>query len=509
MMRPVLLALVFGVAATAQSADQIRFRVSPERWLGHVRRLSSDELGGRGNGTPGLRQAAAYIAGEFQKAGLKPGGDSNAYLQQFDVATRLEADGASALVMSSPSGVTSFRVGGHYYPLSSPPALTDSPASPPQRMRDPVVFAGYGIAAPGLGYDDYAGVDVTGKAVIVLTHEPQEHDERSVFEGRALTPHGAITQKAQVARDRGATVLIVVEDPTHVADRAMTQAWLGDPQIASFPIPVVRLERSRLRQAVPALRVDAIAGEIDRTLTPRSHLVTNTTISYVAPLVALSPRIHNVVGILEGSDPKLAAETVVVGAHYDHLGLGGRYSRDADTTQIHNGADDNASGTSVVIEMAHAAARQRGRFKRSVIFAAFAGEELGLLGSRHYVRNAPIGIARTVAMLNLDMVGRARGRVLIGGADKLMRFKTLIEELRPSSSLRLDGFSEGYAEGASDNDSFEREGVPTLLFFTGFHDDYHRPSDDWQQTDAAGAAEIARLALAITASLANGPRVPR
>ena len=505
-MRQVLLAVLLGTAAAAQSVDLSGFRISPERWLDHVRTLSSDELGGRGNGMPGLRRAAAYIAAEFKKAGLKGGGDEASYLQQFDVASRLEADGGSALVMTSASGVTSFRIGGHYYPLTSPPPPADSPSQAPQRLTDQVVFAGYGIAAPGLGYDDYAGIDVTGKAVIVFTHEPQEHEERSVFEGRALTPHAEIGQKAQLAHNRGATLLIVVEDPTHAADRAMTQAWLSDPQIDNYAIPVIRIDRSRLQQSLPTLRLTAIAEEIDRNLAPRSRLIPSATISYVAPLVALSRSVENVIGILEGSDKTRAEEAIVIGAHYDHLGLGGRFSREADRTEIHNGADDNASGTAVVIEMAHAAARARTRFRRSVVFVAFAGEELGLLGSRHYVRNPPISMGKTVAMLNLDMVGRARGRVLIGGADKRMRFRTLIEQLRPSSRLRLNDFSEGYAEGASDNDSFEREKVPTLLFFTGFHDDYHRPSDDWQHTDAAGAAEITRLALAITSSLANGPR---
>ncbi|MGH9174477.1 MAG: M20/M25/M40 family metallo-hydrolase, partial [Vicinamibacterales bacterium] len=215
----------------------------------------------------------------------------------------------------------------------------------------------------------------------------------------------------------------------------------------------------------------------------------------------------NVVGLLRGAERPLADEVIVVGAHYDHLGAGDHSSRDAtSTTQIHNGADDNASGTAMVIEMAHAAARQRARFKRSVVFVAFAGEELNLLGSRHYVRHAPISIRRTVAMINLDMVGRARGRVLIGGTGAQGAFQKILEEVRAFTTLRLDDFREGYGAGASDNDPFEREKVPTLLFFTGFHDDYHRPSDDWERIDAAGASEIAGLALAMTARLAGAER---
>jgi Zn-dependent M28 family amino/carboxypeptidase len=156
-----------------------------------------------------------------------------------------------------------------------------------------------------------------------------------------------------------------------------------------------------------------------------------------------------------------------------------------------------------LIEMADAAVKHARAFRRSVVFAAFAGEELGLLGSQHYVSNLPAGVTRTVAMINLDMVGRARGRVLIGGVEQHAILKTIVEELRPLTMLRLDDFRQGYGAGASDNDSFERQHVPTMQFFTGFHADYHRASDDWQRIDAAGAAEIGRIALAAVARLSS------
>lgn len=487
-----------GTTPLAQSADLDRFRVDPDRYLTHVRTLASDELGGRGNGTPGLARAAEYIASEFKKARLEPGGDTATYLQAFDAAGRYD-DAASTLLFRSTGVETPFRVGIHYYPLSAP-----SPLQPPTRPTVELVFAGYGIAAPGLGYDDYAGLDVNGKAVVVFTHEPQENDPRSVFDGRTLTPHSDIGHKADVALGRGARLLIVVEDPSHVADRALTSAWKRDPQIAAYGIPVVRVDRARLDRMLTALDIDSVAREIDLTLRPMSRALVGATITYTEPLVALSPQLHNVVGILKGSDPSLASEAIVIGAHYDHLGLGSRFSRQPeDAGQIHNGADDNASGTSVVIEMAHAASGQRARFKRSVVFATFAGEELGLLGSAYYVQHAPLSIRKTIAMMNLDMVGRAHGRVMISGIERQPRLARLVAELKPLSTLRLDDFRDGYGDGASDNDSFEREHVPTLLFFTGFHDDYHRPTDDWDLIDAPGAVEIARLALAITARLSN------
>jgi Zn-dependent M28 family amino/carboxypeptidase len=325
-----------------------------------------------------------------------------------------------------------------------------------------------------------------------------------VFEGTELTPYGAISSKAAEAARRGAKLLVVIEDPSHITDRARTVTWAEDPQIGDYPIPVVRIDRFRLAKAVGTFDFDALAHTIDATLTGQSRTMGAAVITYPQSLVALNPHASNVVGLLKGSDPVRAQEAIVIGAHYDHLGSGGRFALDPQSTgQIHNGADDNASGTALVIEMAHAAARQRTRFSRSIIFATFAGEEVGLLGSNYYVQHAPGGLRRTIAMINLDMVGRAHGRVMIGGTMKKPLLSALVEGERGATSLRLDGFQDGYGDGSSDNEPFEHEHVPTLLFFTGFHDDYHRPTDDWERIDARGATEIGRIVLEITEKLAK------
>src|SRR5262245_54425052 len=180
--RAVTVAALAAATSVAQGQEP-RFRVDPERYLSHVRVLSSDDLGGRGNGTPGIARAAAYIASEFRKARLEPAGDPNSFLQSFDIANR--DDGASTLTVMSGGGSATFRIGLHYYPLSAPKPSAEAPP-PPVPTTNPLVFAGYGISAPGLGYDDYDGVDVSGKAVVVFTHEPQENDPMSVFEGTAL-----------------------------------------------------------------------------------------------------------------------------------------------------------------------------------------------------------------------------------------------------------------------------------------------------------------------------------
>lgn len=488
---------VAGAAVAAQAPSVARFRIDPGRYLAHVKILASDDFGGRGNGAPGLRQAAEYVANQFGRAELDGGGDRGSYLQSFDIESPLE-DAAGTLLVRTAEGETAFRIGQHYYPLSA--SSGQAPAPPP---ASGLVFAGYGIEAPGLGYDDYDGLDVAGKAVVVFTHEPQEGDDTSPFEGRALTPHSDIRHKATLAAARGARLLIVVEDPSHVTDRALTRDWERDPQIDRYDLPVVRLERSRLDRSLTAIDFESTARLIDRTLRPASQPLADVTVTPIDPLTRPAPRVSNVIGIWRGRDDAVAREAVVVGAHYDHLGHGGRFSEaPRDVGEVHNGADDNASGTAALIAIGEVLARGGTRFRRPIVLAAFAGEEIGLLGSRQFVRRLPAGVGSVVAMINLDMIGRARGRVMVSGADRAP-FRALVRELRPLSRLRLADFRDGYADGASDNASFERERVPTLAFFTGFHDDYHRPSDDWDRIDAPGAAQIAQLAATIAARVAH------
>jgi Zn-dependent M28 family amino/carboxypeptidase len=228
-------------------------------------------------------------------------------------------------------------------------------------------------------------------------------------------------------------------------------------------------------------------------------------VSYTEYRAHLRPRLRNVIGVVRGGDRALAPEAIVVGGHYDHLGMGGRFSDAPESTGItHNGADDNASGTAAVIELCRAAARRRPRLARTLVCAAFAGEEVGLLGSAYYAAHAPVPLEQTRAMVNLDMVGRARGHVMVGlfGAKDWMR--DLRVEMKAWTRLSVDDFSHGGYEAAdSDGASFAEHGVPAIAFFTGFHADYHRPGDDWQKIDAEGGARITELALRLVERLAQ------
>jgi hypothetical protein len=369
----------------------------------------------------------------------------------------------------------------------------------------PVVFAGYGISAPALHYDDYTAIDASGKAVLIFTHEPQENDARSVFEGQTNTVHSTMMRKVEVARKNGASAILIIDDENHRPATDRFRRWFREPQAEDFGIPVFYLSRDLVQRALGTrLNLDTVAGEIDRDLSSKSRLLSDVSVSALDRTTRVRRPVRNVIGLLKGTDPALQAETVVVGAHYDHLGRSARFSMSQNSAgQIHHGADDNASGTAAVIEMAKAAAEARKDFRRSVVFMTFAGEEHGLLGSSYYVNHPTMPLDKTIAMINLDMVGRAGGKIMVDGLSNAPSIDTDLTSAESSSSIKLRALRGGPGAGASDDASFLLRKIPSINFFSGFHSDYHRPSDTWEKIDAAGGAAVADLALALARQLAN------
>ncbi|MEQ1574412.1 MAG: M28 family peptidase, partial [Vicinamibacterales bacterium] len=476
--------------------------ITPEDLLAHIKFLASDELKGRGNGSVGLEQAANYIARQFEAAGLTPAGASDGWFQPFELQAGLTVGEGNTLVVRSETRSVTLNLADAYYPMSAP--ANDSPALPSTNLAGvPLVFAGYGITAHGLSYDDYAGLDVDGKAVLIFSHEPQEHDRNSRLNGNQPVPESSLYGKAMAARNKGARVLIVVSDPTHQIDEANYRTFGIDPDAEDLGIPVLRARRDQLSALILGWGLDRQAALINNDLVPRSQPIAGARVDYRAFLTKRRRTVRNVVGILPGADPVRGAEAVVLGAHYDHVGVGGRFSMNPDRTgEIHNGADDNASGTASIIEIARAAAADPSRFPRTLVFVAFAGEERGLLGSAYYANNPPIPILNTVAMLNLDMMGRSRGSVDVSGLDMA---PSLLADLNAAARVAgpIEIRHEGPGAGRSDDSSFIDRRVPGINFFTGFHSDYHRPTDDWQKVDAAGTARVATLALEFAARIAE------
>lgn len=477
--------------------------IAPDALLQHIKFLSADELKGRANGTPELETAGKYIAEEFKEIGLEPGGAKMEWFQPFQLLAGLTVGSPNRLSISAKGRTAQFALGTSYYPLSAP--SNEDPVKPSSDLRGlPLVFAGYGLAVPAVGYDDYRDIDVNGKAVLIFSHEPQERNANSRLNGTRPMPQTTLSAKANLARSKGAKLLLVVSDPTHRVDDAPYALFSNDPDAEDHGIPVLRIRREEAQPLIDAWQLEAIAKQIDTDLVPRSRELSEGKVDYIEHLAKNRQTVRNVVGVLPGSDPTRAKEAIVIGAHYDHVGVGGRLSVNPERAgEIHNGADDNASGTASIIEMARAAAADRGRFPRTLIFVAFAGEERGLLGSAHYVTQPHIPIENTIAMLNLDMVGRANGSVDISGLEAAPSMEADLKAAVKASGSSLNIKREGPGAGRSDDYNFVAHRIPAINFFTGFHSDYHRPGDDWPKIDSEGTSQVAKLALELAAALAN------
>lgn len=447
------------------------------RFMRDLKYLSSDELQGRGNGTPELDQAADYIAGQFREAGLW-GPFQGGYTQEFEVPTGFLI-GPDNLVtfFESPDQPVHLRFGEDYYPISYQEGAMTQAA--------PLVFAGFGISAPELGYDDYAGVDVEGKVVVVYEHEPQEHSQESRFFGSRLTEYATVEYKAGAARQRGALALILLPD---TFNHYREPAGIPSGDLLNLDLNVIRLTPDWGEKLIEYAGRDPreVRKKINRDLEPQSFVMGDLQAAVRIDVTVVRDPVQNVIGILPGEEDT----ALVIGAHYDHLGLGGIHSlAPEETGVVHNGADDNASGVSGMLELARLFSQHRNR--HTLIFIAFAGEELGLLGSSFYTEHPVVPLKDTLAMLNLDMIGRSTGDLLIGGVGTAVGFHSILEDIQGETDLHFR-FAET-PRAPSDHMSFSRHKIPVLFFFSGLHADYHRPTDDWEKIDVERTLEIIRV----------------
>lgn len=464
--------------------------------LAIVKTLAAPEMEGRATGSPGMERAARFIAGEFERVGLEPAGEDRSYFQAFDVVTGIRLGDGNRLRVLGREGAREYAVGRDFTPFS----FSDS-----GEMQGEVVFAGYGISAPELSYDDYAGVDAAGKIVLVLSGEPRERDPDSPFRRPELYRYTEVRYKVLNAREHGARGVILVTNPL---------AQAGEPErlfairgtISSSPSGILAV--NALRRVAEAIlagtgrSLGELQSAIDRELRPRSFPIAGRTVEIEVRLIHEHGRAWNVIGLLRGTDPARASQAVVVGAHYDHLGRGGETSlAPGRFGEVHPGADDNGSGVAGVIGLARMFAAAGGA-RRTIVFAAFAGEEMGLLGSARYVRAPAVPLERTVAMLNMDMIGRLRGdTVYVFGADTGKEFREALAVANRAAGLQLQFSGDGY--GPSDHTPFYAKDRPVLFFFTGPHEDYHRPSDTPDKINAPGLHRVLRLVAGVLRRVAD------
>ncbi len=491
--RRTTLALAFlSLLPPVAAAQTLAPEITAEDLRTHIRYLASDELGGRASGTHGNEMAARYIARYLHDWGLSPLGDSGTYFQHFQFVSSVRSGAGNALRLEGKpvaGGIlnavpdTDFRVLGF---------------SSNGTVSGPLVFAGYGISAKDSSYDDFKNLDVKGKIIVVLRYSPDGSD-----------PHGALTRfssfetKTLAARDRGAVGFIVVTGPADEQEDALIKLRF-DQRFGNSGIPSLSMRRALLEPLIApsGWTLRALQDSIKARRSPVAFPLAGVTATITSDVERVTTTTANVIGFLPGSDPALKDQVVVLGAHIDHLGMGGEGSGSLqpDTVAIHHGADDNASGTAGLLELAQAFAWERPSLKRGLVFAFFSGEELGTLGSSYYVNNPPIPLARTATMVNMDMIGRLNGKTLtVFGTGTSPEWNALLAKDNPDSAFTLKAVPDGY--GPSDHAQFYGKNIPVLFFSTGEHSDYHRPSDTWDRINYAGEEQVVRYVYRIAGDI--------
>lgn len=460
-----------------------------------VRQLADPAWEGRGIGTAGIDLAADTLAARFARAGLRPGGEKGTWFQTFEVTTGVQ--------VRQPTFVEVAGRRWHDGEDMQPAGFSTNGTA-----RGRVVFAGYGVSAADFDWDDYAGIDVRDAIVLLLSQEPGEMDSTSRFDGTFSTPHAELRTKAINAREHGALGMLVVHGPKwHAGEPLRAPSRDGEGYMTGGLLAAsvsVGVADALLRGAGTTLA--ELQERIESQNRPHS-LALPDSVTLTVSLARVRANTRNVIGLLPGTD---STRTLVLGAHYDHLGFGGTSSLAPDSHEPHAGADDNASGTTAMVLAAERMASRRGEPRApTIVFAAFSAEEMGVVGSSHFVDDPPRPLGSIEAMINMDMVGRLRENQLsVMGTGTSPVWKPLLE--RTNRALGSEGFvvrtsDDGY--GPSDHSSFYKKNLPVLMLFTGSHSDYHRPSDTWDKVHAAGLVRVSYLAEALLDSLGSQPRI--
>ena len=513
-----------------------------DRLKNDLKYLADDELEGRGVGTDGLNLAADFIKKQFRQAGLDVTALDGDAFQKFTMVTGTKLLENNSLTFVGPEDKT--------IELKLEEDFNVCSFGGSGKISGEIVFGGYAINAKEAAYKDFGDVDVKGKIVIVMRRTPQQNNHKSPFaSGHGISRHASIRSKVSVCSTAGAAAILFVNDPHSVdsdtekainsannavvkvaremakikpTDKAFadTRSKLnaalervngahGDAHTGGFDtlmnfgyagngkdgaIPIVHVSQAKCDELLKIALDKSLAdleAEIDSDLKPRTHVLKGWKVAGETSLKRIRTEVKNVIGVLEGEGP-LADETIVVGAHYDHVGMGGDGSLAPGVIDVHNGADDNGSGTVALIEIARQLSARKEALPRRIVFIAFTAEEKGLIGSAKYVEKPLFPLDKTIAMFNMDMVGRLReDKLTVFGVGTSPTFKDDVTRLGEDAEFKLSLKPEGF--GPSDQSSFYAKKIPVLHFFTNTHSDYHRPGDDWQKINFKGIQRIADL----------------
>lgn len=481
----VLLALTLLVSASFTVA-QPPTTPAAKRLQQYVQTLASEDMQGRAPGTDGIERAADYIISEYKRLGLEPAGDQGTYRNSFTMTTGARLVGANTAtfdVRRERPGVPIDKVRPTKMPWNLGVDYQPFSFSDTGMVSGRVVFCGYGIEPQGMNYSDYSGVDVKGAIVIVLRGLPKWAEQNP-----HIRPLGGLRSKATLAREKGAVAICFVNekgDSSDVLDRFGVDR-LGK----SAGITALQVRRTPCAKVFPASVTTLFAAEekINTSQKPLSYELPYTSVTIETHIEYIEKPTSNLIAMVRGTDPTLQREMVVLGAHYDHLGLGDESSRaTSPDPAIHYGADDNASGTAGILELAMRFAENPP--KRSVVFMAYTAEEKGLLGSKHWVSTPTMPLEQITAMVNMDMIGRLKDNKLnVHGVGTSPTWTSTVTAAVNGTGITLATTEDGF--GPSDHASFTPKKIPVLHFFTGLHTDYHRPSDTWDKLNYDGQATI-------------------
>jgi len=482
------------LAIAAPTTTQLR-PADSQRYLNDIKTLTQPKMEGRGDGSKGLVRAEHVLSDRYKSLGLEPAG-KNGYLQPFTVTTGAKLQGNNHLTVQNGEAKTAFKLNEDYVPFSFSSSGT---------VTKPLVFAGYGATAEEFGYDDYAGLDAKDKIVVVLRYEPSGFAAKSGNQG--LTAHAQIIGKAINARNHGAKGMILVNGKLGEGEEDLLTRFgsVSGPENVGILFAQVKntVAEDWFRAAQKSL--NELQAQINSSSKPASFAFPDAVHATLDVGVENTrATVNNVLAYLPGKTD----EYVILGAHYDHLGRGTFDSlAPSQIGQIHPGADDNASGTAGLLELARLLAPLKGQLQRGILFASFAGEELGLLGSAAWVQDPTKALEKAVAMLNMDMIGRIKdNKVYIGGVGTGSTLQNVIDKAHGDSPLKFEISQGGYS--SSDHSSFATKRIPVLFFFSGLHSDYHKPSDTWDKIKPDAAADLLNIVGRAAVELASDPDRP-
>jgi len=453
-----------------------------------IKYMASDEMGGRQPGTPGIKLCEDYIVAEYKKAGLKPLEDGT-YFQELEVgATRKVDKKATRLELKGPNDAElKLDLGKDFQQLVCRKDFD---------LSSDLFFAGYGITADEHNYNDFDGVDVEGKIVVLIRYEPQSEDANSVFDGTDNSTYASASRKIIAARRAKAAGILMVNDSMNASD---VDELVQPDRFRTNSLPIAQIKRSVLDEVLKSsplstptgkqlASIKSVEEQIDSNLEPISQAIEGWTAEFKSGFIQEKTKTSNIIGIIEGEGPN-ADETIVIGGHYDHLGMGAYGSRAPGRKEIHNGADDNATGTAAVIELARRFNARDKKPGRRLVFICFTAEEMGLLGAVHYCKNPIYPLEKTAAMINFDMIGWLRDdKLTLYNWNSSPQLDAVFETANEDFNFNLSKPARGFA--GSDHLPFNQRQVPNVFVHTGQNAVYHTPEDDFEAIDCKGALKV-------------------